>query len=238
MENPKGSDGQESPQAFAFRLGLPFTNTLLLSRALTHRSYLNEHPEALEDNERLEFLGDAVLDYLVANWLYHRFPEMAEGEMTRMRSALVGTRQLAEFGRLIGVNKAMRLGRGEEEAGGRQRSVLLCATFEAVIGAMSIDLGMEAVMEFVEPLLTEAADLIIEKRRDKDPKSLLQEWAQAQGYGVPLYRSIEIKGPDHAREFVFEVLINGKIKGQGSGPSKQSASKEAARNALIALGFD
>ncbi len=121
----------EPPADFARRLGLKFKNGLLLSRALTHRSYLNEHPEALEDNERLEFLGDAVLDFLVGAWLYNRFPEMREGELTRLRSALVRTEQLAEFAGQHGFGAAMRLGRGESQAGGRARQALLCATFEA-----------------------------------------------------------------------------------------------------------
>jgi ribonuclease-3 len=125
---------QETPQDFARRLSLPFLDMLLLSRALTHRSYLNEHSDALEDNERLEFLGDAVLDFVVGAWLYNRYPEMPEGDLTRMRSALVYTESLAEFGRQVNLGHAMRLGRGEAQAGGRDRSALLCDTFEAVIG--------------------------------------------------------------------------------------------------------
>ncbi len=129
----------ESPQDLAQRLGLKFKDLLLLSRALTHRSYLNEHPEALEDNERLEFLGDAVLDFVVGAWLYNQFPEMPEGDLTRLRSALVYTDQLAIFARDIQLGKAMRLGRGEVQAGGKERTPLLCDTFEAVIGAIFLD---------------------------------------------------------------------------------------------------
>ncbi len=123
MENQRST--LEAPADFARRLGLPFGDVLLLSRALTHRSYLNEHSEALEDNERLEFLGDAVLDFVVGAWLYNRYPEMPEGDLTRMRSALVYTEQLAVFGRMIDLGGAMRLGRGEAQAGGRERSALL-----------------------------------------------------------------------------------------------------------------
>ena len=123
MENTNNPQGQEeTPQEFAQRLGLKFNDWLLLSRALTHRSYLNEHSEALEDNERLEFLGDAVLDFIVGAWLYNRCPEMPEGDLTRLRSALVYTEQLAEFARMINLHKAMRLGRGEAAAGGRERA--------------------------------------------------------------------------------------------------------------------
>ena len=116
---------EETPQDLAKRLDLPFTDVMLLSRALTHRSYVNEHPDAIEDNERLEFLGDAVLDFVVGAWLYNHFPEMAEGDLTRMRSALVHTEQLAEFARDINLGNAMRLGHGEIQAGGRERPALL-----------------------------------------------------------------------------------------------------------------
>src|SRR5512140_1606819 len=133
MHTTPNGDKNESPAGLAKRLGLPFKNLLLLTRSLTHRSYINEHPEALEDNERLESLGDAVLDFVAGAWLYNHFPEMAEGELTRMRSALVCTPQLAEFARALNLGPAMRLGHGEAQAGGRERDVLLCATFEALI---------------------------------------------------------------------------------------------------------
>src|SRR5512136_786819 len=132
----------ETPQAMAKRLGLQFHDMLLLNRALTHRSYLNEHPEALEDNERLEFLGDAVLDFAVGAWLYQHFPEMAEGDLTRMRSALVHTERLAEFARRIDLGRAIHLGRGEVQAGGQDKDALLCDTFEAVVGALYLSAGI------------------------------------------------------------------------------------------------
>ncbi len=230
--------GEESPQAIAERLDLPFSDLLLLSRALTHRSYLNEHPESLEDNERLEFLGDAVLDFLVAAWLYNRFPEMTEGELTRLRSALVRTEQLADFAFQIGLGTAMRLGRGEDESGGRRRPALLCATFEALIGALYLDSGIPAVFNFLEPMLDAAADKILIDRRDQDPKSLLQEWAQSQGYPAPTYRIVAAEGPDHAKVFEVEVLVNGKVFGAGSGQSKQAATKQAANSALELQGLE
>ncbi|NTW44050.1 MAG: ribonuclease III, partial [Anaerolineaceae bacterium] len=139
MKNDSQASKLESPQELAERLSLQIGDWLLLSRALTHRSYLNEHPEALEDNERLEFLGDAVLDFVVGAWLYHRYPEMPEGDLTRMRSALVHTEQLAEFAVKIDLGRSMRLGRGEAQAGGRTRPALLCDTFEALIGALYLD---------------------------------------------------------------------------------------------------
>lgn len=232
----QGAGEIESPQAFARRLGLEFTQISLLTRALTHRSFLNEHPdETLEDNERLEFLGDAVLDFLVGAWLYKRFPEMREGDMTRLRAALVCTEQLAGFANQLQFGKALRLGRGEGEGGGRQRRALLCATFEAVVGALYLDSGLDAVNRFIEPLLAEAVNEILLTNSDQDPKSLLQERVQAMGFGPPVYQTVLTSGPEHMKSFQVEVKIGGSVYGRGDGPSKQSAAKAAARAALERL---
>ena len=236
MEPAQGDRLEETPQQLAQRLGLEFSDYLLLSRALTHRSYLNEHPEAIEDNERLEFLGDAVLDFLVGAWLYNRFPEMAEGSLTRLRSALVRTEQLADFARKIDLGHAMRLGRGEAESGGRKRNALLCATFEAFVGALYLDQGVGTVIEFVEPLLESVADRIVASGRIHDPKSQLQEWTQARGLGAPTYVTVAAHGPDHAKTFEVEVLVGGRMHGRGTGNSKQSAAKSAAQKAMKSLG--
>ena len=142
MSKPQGRETLESPLQFNQRVGLGFKNLALLTRALTHRSYINENPDAIEDNERLEFLGDAVLDFVVGAWLYHHYPEMAEGDLTLIRTALVRTEQLAEFARLIKLGKAMRLGQGEIASGGRTRNALLCAGFEALIGSYYLDQGI------------------------------------------------------------------------------------------------
>jgi ribonuclease-3 len=223
----------ETPQAFARRLGLNFSRYSLLVRALTHRSYLNEHPdEVLEDNERLEFLGDAVLDFMVGAWLYNHFPWMQEGELTRLRSALVCTEQLAAFAGQMDFGQAMRLGRGEGASGGRKRIALLCATFEAVVGALYLDGGLEAVREFIEPLLEPASDQIIRTNQGQDAKSLLQERVQALGYGPPVYRTIAASGPEHMKSFEVEVLIGGQSCARGTGLSKQAAAKAAAQAAL------
>jgi ribonuclease-3 len=236
MEPIQGEHLEETPQEFSHRLGLEFSDYLLLSRALTHRSYLNEHPEAIEDNERLEFLGDAVLDFLVGAWLYNRFPEMAEGALTRLRSALVRTEQLADFAQQIDLGFAMRLGRGEAGSGGRQRQALLCATFEALIGALYLDQGVDEVVEFVEPLLESVADQIVASGRIHDPKSQLQEWTQARGLGAPTYRTVAAHGPDHDKIFEVEVIVSGHMHGRGTGNSKQSAAKAAAKEAMQSLG--
>jgi ribonuclease III len=223
---------QESPQQLAKRLGLEFGNILLLSRALTHRSYLNEHNDAVEDNERLEFLGDAILDFIVGAWLYNRYPEMPEGDLTRMRSSLVYTEQLANFARKIELGRAMRLGRGESQAGGRERPALLCDTFEALIGAIFLDQDIEAVKRFISPLLEEAADEILANHSIEDPKSLFQEWAQSQGFQAPYYLTRGSIGPDHSKVFEVDVVVNGQVYGTGTGTSKQAAAKSAARDAL------
>ena len=217
---------------------IPIKDEYLLQRALTHRSYLNEHSEVIEDNERLEFLGDAVLDFFVADWVYHHFPEMAEGDLTKLRSALVKTEQLAEFARQLGLGEMMLLGKGEAESGGRNRVNLLCATFEAVIGAIYLDGGIEEVQKFLKPIVEKTAEEIIAQNKEREPKSVLQEWAQSNGYGPPAYRTISVRGPEHAKTFEVEVYIGNRCYGKGEGPNKRVASKNAAKMALKSLGLD
>lgn len=212
--------------------GIKFKNQNILVRALTHRSYLNEHLEALEDNERLEFLGDAILDFLVGAWLYNHFPEMREGELTRLRSALVKTQQLADFARQINLGEVVLLGKGEEENNGRERDALLCATFEALIGAIYLDKDINEVKIFIEPFLEQATQNILEQRSEYDPKSVLQEWAQAQGFNPPIYKVLSTSGPDHNKIFIIEVLVDGVSYGMGEGNSKRQATKSAAQVAL------
>ena len=227
----------ESPEHFSKRLNLPFKNYFLLSRALTHRSYLNENKDAIEDNERLEFLGDAVLDFIVADWLYNHYPEKPEGDLTRLRAALVHTDQLAEFAKQIDLGKALRLGRGEVQAGGRNRLTLLCDAFEALIGALFLQGGIPSVNQFMVPLLLNVVDEIFKNHMDEDTKSRLQEWAQGNGHSSPKYVLLDEEGPDHAKTFTMEVKIGRKVYGQGRGTSKQSAEKSAAKEALLNLGI-
>ncbi len=218
------------------RLKLYFVDLSLLQRALTHRSYINEHPEhALEDNERLEFLGDAVLDFITGAWLYDRFPEMDEGRLTRLRAGLVRTETLASFAQRFNLGDAMLFGRGEDEFGGRTRRKNLCGAFEALVGAYYLDQGMEAVRVWVEPLLNPALEEILNRASDKDAKSLFQEWGQAVLGQTPSYHTVSSQGPDHAKEFTVEVLLGSVVCGMGTGQSKQSAAQAAARNALAAI---
>ena len=224
------------PSEFEAVSGLRFRDHSLLQRALTHRSYLNEHPEfALEDNERLEFLGDAVLDFFVGEYLYHHFPEMREGRLTSLRAALVCEEALARFARALHLGDYLLMGHGEVESGGRKRPAILCATFEALIGALYLDQGMEAVDRFVRRLIEPEIARILAYDLDKDPKSLLQELSQGELQLTPTYRTVAVRGPDHAREFTVEALIGGRVYGRGVGRSKRAAAQEAAQQALQTL---
>jgi ribonuclease-3 len=225
-------DREESPADLAQRLGLPYKNLHLIARALTHRSYINEHPEALEDNERLEFLGDAVLDFVAGAWLYNHFPEKAEGDLTRMRSALVCTEQLAEFARALDLGPAMRLGRGEDQAGGRERDILLCAAFEALVGALYLQNDISVIQRFIHPMLEDVSEKFLIRTDLQDPKSRLQEWSQGKKLGIPHYVTLQASGLDHEKVFEVEVHINGKVYGHGVGRNKQTAARLAAQATL------
>jgi ribonuclease-3 len=212
------------------RLGLSFSNLALLTRALTHRSYTNEN-SAGEDNERLEFLGDAVLDFVVGEWAYHHYPEMPEGHLTKIRSFLVRNERLAEFARKLDLGSALRLGRGETSSGGHSRESLLGSAFEAVIGAIYLDSNLDKVKKFLIPLFESVEDRMLDEV--EDAKSELQETSQALKLGTPHYRVVNVSGPDHARIYEVEVLIAGEVKGRGTGTSISLAERSAARSALV-----
>jgi ribonuclease III len=223
-------------ERFAARLGVTFKDLSLLLRALTHRSYLNEHPdEKLEDNERLEFLGDSVLDFIAAEWLYERFPEMSEGNLTRLRAGLVRNEALASYATAIGLNQILLLGKGEEEHGGRERARNLGGAFEALAGALYLDQGIDAVRAFAKPWFVPVLEAMVREQSDKDAKSRLQEWSQSVLNLTPIYRTVRVTGPDHAREFTLEVVIGDKVYGVGTGRNKQTAAQAAAQAALKAL---
>ena len=225
-----------TPQQFSKKIGIEFNDLLLLTRALTHRSYLNENPEALEDNERLEFLGDAILDFMVGDWLYQQYPEMSEGDLTQMRAILVQTEQLAKFAQQINLGDALRLGRGEINNGGNWRVSLLCNTFESLIGAIYLDQGIQRAQQFISPFLEKASKKVRDAYRNEDPKSRLQEWAQSFGYTTPKYILKDSSGPDHQKIFEVKVMLNNKCVSKGKGKSKQQAEKAAARSALKNIG--
>lgn len=215
---------------------LVFKDKSLLSRALTHRSLLNEYPEfPIADNERLEFLGDAVLDFLVGEFVYDRFPELQEGDLTNLRAALVRREALAHFALQINLGNFLRMGRGEAESGGRERSATLCAAFEALVGALYLDQGLEQVKAFLLPFVEPELARVQQQALEKDPKSRLQEWSQAEIHATPHYRTVAERGPDHAKEFTLEVTVGGVPYGRGVGPSKQAAAQAAAAAAIQRL---
>ena len=228
---------QEKELDYQTVLGVRFHDPGLLTQALTHRSYVNEFSddEVLNDNERLEFLGDAILDIIVADMLYRRFPDVSEGELTQLRAALVRTESLAAIGSRFAIGEHLRIGHGEEISGGRERITILCRAFEAVVGAMYLDQGMKTVEDFVMPSLLEMLDHVIENNLHIDARSELQERIQARLSITPLYRVAGADGPDHAKEFRVEVTIGESIIGKGVGTSKRSAAQDAARDALQQL---
>jgi ribonuclease-3 len=239
MSDDPASSSQQLPadlEALQQMLGHHFCDLNVLRRALTHPSYVNEHPEdETGDNQRLEFLGDAVLDFIAGAWVYRHYPDFDEGRMTRLRAALVRTRTLARLARQAGIGEALRLGHGEEDAGGRKRDANLCDAFEAIVGALYFDGGLAAAEAFVEPLIGPVAEATLAAEADWDAKSRLQEWSQAELMVTPHYRIIAEKGPDHAKTFVAEVLLGKKVAGQGAGRSKQAAEQAAAQAAWKSL---
>jgi len=227
------TDHLEAVAEFSTRHNLNFQNLDLLRTALTHRSFLNEHPSLQwEDNERLEYLGDAVLDLLLAEYLYTRFPAALEGELTGMRAALVRRETLAQFAQELKMGDYLLMGHGEIETGGRERVGILCAAFEALVGALYLDRGLAAVAQFVLPLVEPVLAEASAEAADKDPKSRLQELAQGTLGLTPRYRTVKAEGPDHAKQFTVQVFIGDAMCGEGEGPSKQGAAQRAAVDAL------
>ena len=219
------------------RLGLKFRNPLLLQQALVHRSYLNEMPDSgLESNERLEFLGDAVLGLVVGSKLFTDYPEHSEGQLTELRVALVRRETLARVAKSLSLGDFLFLGRGEESAGGKGRISNLSAAYEAVVGAVFVDGGMDKARRFiVRSLTSEVAALSKGQNIPADPKSRLQELLQAHFQRAPVYRVVRDEGPDHSKVFTVQVWGGRKALGVGQGKSKQQAEKEAARQALDRL---
>ncbi|MGG3956033.1 ribonuclease III [Bhargavaea massiliensis] len=220
---------------FQEQIGIFFRDEKLLMQAFTHSSYVNEHRKRLhEDNERLEFLGDAVLELTVSQYLFEQFPQMSEGELTKLRAAIVCEPSLVTFAHALSFGDLVLLGKGEELTGGRMRPSLLADVFEAFIGALYLDQGMEAVVQFLEktifPKIREGAFSHV-----MDYKSQLQEFVQRDGSGVLEYKILQEKGPAHNKEFVSRVSLNGEELGIGVGRSKKEAEQRAAQMALAKL---
>ncbi len=220
-------------QAFARdKLGVVFNDIELLVTAFTHRSYVNEHKKtAREHNERLEFLGDAVLELVVTEYLYGNFAE-PEGILTNWRSALVRTESIGAAAAKFGFEPMLRLSRGEKHGTARARAQILANSFEAVVGSIYLDQGYEAAKVFITKSILATFKDILESGSWMDAKSHLQEVAQSQDGHTPIYKVLSEEGPDHEKTFTIGVFVNGQIKGQGMGPSKQAGQQKAAEAAL------
>lgn len=214
-------------------IGVTFKNKDLLTEALTHRSYLNEYPHwPLPHNERLEYLGDAVLELLVSEELFKKFPNEPEGQLTVFRAALVNYQILAKVAERIGMQKFILMSRGEKKDTGRAREVILANAMEALVGALYLDRGFEAMRPFVDKFVMSNLDEVLKTRSYKDAKSELQEIVQEKMKLTPTYRTLDETGPAHKRIFTMGVYYGDTLIAKGSGPSKQEAELEAAKNAL------
>lgn len=219
------------------KLNYAFRNPALLSEALSHSSYANEHRAAhLSSNERLEFLGDSVLGFVTAEFLFAQHPDLPEGDLTRIRAALVCEQSLYEVARKLELGQYLKLGRGEEAGGGRERISILADATEAIFAAVYLDGGIEAASGLIHRVLLDAEKEEVVEERRRDYKTALQELVQRQVDQVLTYRMVGEQGPDHAKTFQAEVLLNGEPLGTGAGRSKKEAEQAAAKAALQALG--
>ena len=215
------------------KLNIKFKDKDLLIQAFCHRSYLNENPKFdLEHNERLEFLGDAVLELAVTKELFKKYPKKTEGELTNWRAALVNAKMLSESAKKLDFNDYLLLSRGEAKELGKARQIILANTFEAFIGALYLDKGFEVCNKFIGKYLMSELPQIIEKNLFKDSKSFFQEQAQEKTGITPVYKVLKEWGPDHAKNFTVGVFLGKELVAEGGGSSKQEAEAEAAKNAL------
>lgn len=209
-----------------------FINKKLFEQAFTHRSYLNEAKEKTDSNERLEFLGDSILSYVVSQELYKRYPEFNEGVLTNIRSLLVNTKILAATAKELGFGQYLLLSKGEEEAKGRENQSLLADSFESFVGALFLDQGIAVASDFIAVTLFPKMEAIVKGKQFKDPKSLFQEQTQSQHHASPVYKVLDEAGPSHARIFTVGVYVRDILWGEGTGKSKQAAEEMAAKQAL------
>ena len=223
---------------FEESIGVSFDNKNLLAQAFTHRSYINEHRmSALEHNERLEFLGDAVLELVITEYLFAKYPTKPEGELTSFRSALVNTSTISTVATGLGMNEYLLLSRGESKDTGRARQYILANTFESVIGAIYLDQGYETAKSFIAANLFHLIDDIVEEGLYRDAKSRFQEQAQEKAAVTPNYETVSEEGPDHDKKFTVGVFLSGEEVARGEGKSKQEAEQMAARRALEKKGW-
>lgn len=218
-------------------LGVPFKNLDLLEEALTHRSYLNEHKSAKSHNERLEFLGDAVVELAVTRFLFDTYPSKPEGDLTSYRAALVNTYSLAEVAERLGVNDMLLLSKGEKRDTGRARQIILANAFEALTGAIYLDQGYDAAEAFLAKHLYTKIESVLADQSYKDAKSRFQEAAQEKKGATPHYRTLDETGPDHDKQFIVGAIVGEEVIAKGKGKSKQEAEQDAAKNALEKTGW-
>jgi len=223
---------------FAEKIGVEFKDMALLKKAFTHRSYINEHPKSgLEHNERLEFLGDAVLELVVTDFLFHKYPEKPEGEMTSYRAALVNTESIARAATDLGANEYLLLSKGEAKDTGKARHYILANTFEAIIGAVYLDRGYDVAQKFIADNLFGYIDDVVKNRLWQDAKSYFQEQAQEHVNITPSYDVVKEEGPDHDKNFTVGVFLGKDRVALGSGYSKQEAEQNAAEQGLELKGW-
>ncbi len=226
----------ENWRSLQHNIGVSFKDMSLLHQTFIHSSYVNENPEStISDNERLEFLGDALLDFIITEKIYHDFPQMPEGEMTEIRVSLIREETLAQIASSLNLGDYLYLGKGEESTGGRHRQTNLADTFEALVGAIFLDQGLTATRNFVLSKLDIYLSKIKAKGVDQNYKALLQEFTQAEYKQLPTYNLVETSGPDHDKNFIIEVKLGDKALGTGIGKSKKAAEIEAARSAYEKL---
>ncbi len=223
---------------FESKINLNFKNKNLLKQAFTHRSYINENPEAGEHNERLEFLGDAVLELVITKHLFDKYSDKTEGELTSYRSGLVNTNALSDAASRLGMNDFLLLSKGESKDTGRARQYILANTFEALIGAIYIDSGYDAAYNFIAENIFSFVENVVLKKLWKDAKSLLQEKSQDIEGITPHYKLIKEYGPDHLKRFIVGIYIGEELIGEGEGLSKQEAEQSAALNGLKKRGWN
>jgi ribonuclease III len=224
----------EKIETFCKKNGLVFCNKSVIEQAFIHRSYINENPRTGKShNERLEFLGDAVLELVTTEYLYKKYPHAPEGELTAYRSALVNAQIVGEVGIVLGMNDCLFLSKGEaRDVGTRARHIILANTYEAVVGAIYIDQGYKRAQDFIEHTLMPATEEIVSKKLWRDAKSWVQEKCQEIYQVTPTYKLVDAVGPDHDKEFIMAIFFNEKEIARGQGKSKQDAEQRAAREAL------
>lgn len=223
----------ERSEEFSKMIKIPsFKNKKLFDQAFIHRSYLNEVKEKLSSNERLEFLGDSIISFVISDYLYKHYPQYKEGVLTNLRSLLVNTKSLAEAAKRLSLGNFLKLSKGEEESHGRENETILANCFEAFVGALYLDQGIDSVREFLHAILVPKAELLVKRKQFKDPKSILQEKVQSKGKHAPVYKVLKEEGPAHAKFFTVGVFVDDTLIGQGEGKSKQIAEEHAASAAL------